>query len=412
MKGVAMLDVKKIRKDFPIYEKYPNLVYLDSGATSLKPRVVLDKMNEYYMEYGVNIHRGVYALSYKATNEYELAREKVAKFINAKFDEVVFTKNTTESLNYIALAYEKFLNEDDEIITSELEHHSSVLPWQHLANKNNFKLKYVPLNKEGRITLENFEKVLSKKTKVVCLNYVSNVMGYLTPIREIIKKAHEVGAVVIVDAAQAAPHIKIDVKEIDCDFLAFSAHKMLGPTGLGILYGKKSVMKHLEPLYYGGDMIDEVEKFSCTYKELPYRLEAGTPAIAEIIGMSKAVDYLEELGFDNISEHVGNLNKYAIAKMKEIEEVEIYNKTAGMGIIAFNIKGVHPHDAATVFDQYGVNLRAGHHCAQLIIKWLNCVGTLRATFYIYNDFNDVDIFINALKEAVSFFKKFEGEFNE
>ena len=413
MKGVAMLDVKKIRSDFPIYDKYPNLVYLDSGATSLTPKVVLDKMNEYYIEYGVNIHRGVYGLSYKATSEYENSRKEVAKFINSRFEEVVFTKNTTESLNYLALTIsKKFLKANDEVITSELEHHSSVLPWQNLAKEKKLKLKYIPLNEEGRITFENFEKTISKNTKVVCLNYISNVMGYVTPLKEIIKKAHDVGAIVIVDAAQAAPHIKIDVKELNCDFLAFSAHKMLGPTGLGVLYGKKEVMKTLDPLFYGGDMIDEVDKFSSTYKELPYRLESGTPAIAEIIGFSEAIKYLEEIGFDNIKKHVNGLNTYAIKKMKEIKEVIIYNETADMGIISFNVKGVHPHDAATVFDQYGVNLRAGHHCAQLIIKWLKCVGTLRATFYIYNDYKDVDTFIDALKNAVSFFKKFEGDNNE
>ena len=408
-----MLDVNKIRKDFPIYDKHPNLVYLDSGATSLKPKVVLDKMNEYYMEYGVNIHRGVYSLSYKATNEYENSRNKVAKFINSMFEEVVFTKNTTESLNYVALAYsKKFLKTNDEIITSELEHHSSILPWQHIAREKNLKLKYIPLDEDGRVTIENFNKVISKDTKVVCLNYVSNVMGYITPLKEIIKKAHEVGAIVIVDAAQAAPHIKIDVKALDCDFLAFSAHKMLGPTGLGILYGKKKIMKNLEPLFYGGDMIDEVDKYISTYKELPYGLEAGTPPIAEIIGFSKTIEYLENIGFENISKHISDLNHYAINQMKEIADVKIYNETADMGIIAFNVKGVHPHDVATVFDQYGVNLRAGHHCAQLIIKWLQCVGTLRATFYIYNNYKDVDIFIKALKNAVSFFKKFEGDNDE
>lgn len=408
-----MLDVNKIRKDFPIYDKHPNLVYLDSGATSLKPKVVLDKMNEYYMEYGVNIHRGVYSLSYKATNEYENSRNKVAKFINSMFEEVVFTKNTTESLNYVALAYsKKFLKTNDEIIISELEHHSSILPWQHIAREKNLKLKYIPLDEDGRVTIENFNKVISKDTKVVCLNYVSNVMGYITPLKEIIKKAHEVGAIVIVDAAQAAAHIKIDVKALDCDFLAFSAHKMLGPTGLGILYGKKKIMKNLEPLFYGGDMIDEVDKYISTYKELPYGLEAGTPPIAEIIGFSKAIEYLENIGFENISKHISDLNHYAINQMKEIADVKIYNETADMGIIAFNVKGVHPHDVATVFDQYGVNLRAGHHCAQLIIKWLQCVGTLRATFYIYNNYKDVDIFIEALKNAVSFFKKFEGDNDE
>jgi cysteine desulfurase/selenocysteine lyase len=408
-----MLDVNKIRKDFPIYDKHPNLVYLDSGATSLKPKVVLDKMNEYYMEYGVNIHRGVYSLSYKATNEYENSRNKVAKFINSMFEEVVFTKNTTESLNYVALAYsKKFLKTNDEIIISELEHHSSILPWQHIAREKNLKLKYIPLDEDGRVTIENFNKVISKDTKVVCLNYVSNVMGYITPLKEIIKKAHEVGAIVIVDAAQAAPHIKIDVKALDCDFLAFSAHKMLGPTGLGILYGKKKIMKNLEPLFYGGDMIDEVDKYISTYKELPYGLEAGTPPIAEIIGFSKTIEYLENIGFENISKHISDLNHYAINQMKEIADVKIYNETADMGIIAFNVKGVHPHDVATVFDQYGVNLRAGHHCAQLIIKWLQCVGTLRATFYIYNNYKDVDIFIEALKNAVNFFKKFEGDNDE
>lgn len=408
-----MLDVKKIRSHFPIYQKHPNLIYLDSGATTLKPQVVLDKMNEYYSEYGVNIHRGVYHLSYQATDEVDLAREKIAKFINARFEEVVFTRNVTDALNKVALMYGDInLGEGDVVITSELEHHSNLLPWMKVCERKNAKLRYIPLDEEGRITVENFKKVLDDKVKVVALTYVSNVLGYITPIEEIIKLAHANNSIVIVDAAQAIQHFKVDVKKLDCDFLAFSGHKMLGPTGIGILYGKAKHLKKLNPVEYGGDMNDDVYHDHVDIKDIPYRFEAGTPPIAEIIGLGRAIDYLQEIGLENIENHVRKLHHYALTKLQGIDGLEIYNKTADTGIISFNIKGVHPHDAATCFDEKQICLRAGHHCAQLVSKWLHCVGNLRASIYMYNDYHDIDMLVETIKDTIALFKKLEGEYRE
>ena len=401
-----MLNVKDIRKEFPIYSNIPDLVYLDSGATSLKPKCVLDKMNEYYSRYGVNIHRGVYKLSYQATDEYDRAREIVSKFINSEFKEVVFTRNVSDALNKICLMLENKLNENDEVITSELEHHSSVLPWMKACERRKAKLTYIPLNEEGRITVENFKKVLTDKTKVVAITLVSNVMGYLTPIKEIIDLAHEKNIIVIVDAAQAIQHYKIDVKQLDCDFLAFSGHKALGPTGIGVLYGKKKILKTLQPIEFGGDMNEEVDLYNVDIKDIPYRFETGTPPIAEAIGLGRALEYLTELGLDNIHKHEQELHNYAIEKLSQIEGITIYNKTSDVGIISFNVNGVHPHDAATFFDEASICIRAGHHCAQLITKWLQCVGTLRASIYIYNTYEDIDKFIEVVKNTVDFFKQF------
>ena len=402
-----MLDVSKIREQFPIYKNHPDLVYLDTGATSLKPSCVLDKMNEYYSNYGVNIHRGVYELSYKATDEYDNARSKVASFINAKFEEIIFTKNVSEALNFVAMVYGKLnLNEGDEVIVSELEHHSNVLPWMKICEEKKAKLVYIPLSEDGRITIDNFKKVMNEKVKVVALNYVSNVMGYVSPIEEIIKLSHEYNATVVVDAAQAVAHMKLDVKLLDADFLAFSGHKMMGPTGVGVLYGKKEILKKLPPLFFGGDMNDEVNLYDVTVKEVPFRFETGTPAIAEVIGLGAAIDYIESIGFDAIHEHCKALYDYAMEKLNQIEGLVIYNKNPEVPILAFNIDGVHPHDAATIFDEAKICLRAGHHCAQLLTKWLECTGTLRGSFYIYNDYNDVDKFIEKVKESVEFFSRF------
>ena len=400
------MDFKNIREQFPIYENIPNLVYLDSGATALKPKCVLDKMNEYYSSYGVNIHRGVYSLSYQATDEYDKARQIVADFINSDFKEVVFTKNVSDALNKICLMLEHKLSNDDEVITSELEHHSSVLPWMKACERTNAKLRYVPLNEEGRITVENFKKVLTNKTKIVALTLVSNVMGYLTPIKEIIDLAHEQGAIVIVDAAQAIQHFPIDVKELNCDFLAFSGHKAMGPTGIGVFYGKKKILKELQPIDFGGDMNEEVDLFNVEIKDIPFRFETGTPPIAEAIGLGKALEFIKEIGLDNIQKHEKELHSYALSKLNEIEGITIYNKTSDVGIISFNVDGVHPHDAATFFDEANICLRAGHHCAQLITKWLKCVGTLRASIYIYNTYEDIDKFVEVVKQTADFFKQF------
>ena len=401
-----MLDTKSIKKDFPVLKNNPNLTYLDSAASSLKPSCVIDKIREYYEEYGVNVHRGVYNLSYKATDEYEATRSVVAKFLNARVEEIVFTKGATASLNMIATGFGvDYINEGDEIIVNELEHHSSIMPWQEIAKKKKAKLVFVPLNEEGRITVENFKEVLTDKTKIVAMTYVSNVMGYITPIEEIIKLAHEKNALVIVDAAQAAPHLKVDVKKLDADFLAFSAHKMLGPSGLGVLYGKKHLLNKMQPVEFGGDMNDYVEKYDSTFKDAPYKFEAGTPLISEVIAFKEAIFYLEKIGMDNVHKHEQALLKKAMEELTKIEGVTVYNKTTETGVISFNINGIHPHDASTIFDQNEVALRAGHHCAQLITSWLGCVGTLRASFYIYNNESDVEKFIETVKQAAEYFKE-------
>lgn len=400
-----MMQIKDFRKDFLIYNDNPNLVYMDSGATSLKPKQVLDKMNEYYEKYGVNIHRGVYHLSYQATDEYDKARSKIASFINAQDREIIFTRNATEALNLACLTYgEKYLEKGDEVISSFLDHHSCILPWMKLCERKGAILKYIDLDKDGRITIDNFKKVLTNKTKVIAINYFSNVMGYMTPVEEIIKIAHERGIKVIIDAAQAVAHKKVDVKKLDCDFLAFSGHKMFGPTGVGILYGKYEILKKLPPLLYGGDMNEDVNVDSVEVKEVPYRFEAGTPAIAEGIGLAAAISYIENIGFDYIHDYSMMLYNYTIDKLKDVKGITIYNRAPELPIIAFNIDGVHPHDAATIFDEEGICLRAGHHCAQLLTKWLKVNGTLRGSFSIYNTVSDCDKFVETVKHAVEFFK--------
>ena len=398
--------MKDIKKDFPVLVNNPSLIYLDTCATALKPQIVLDKLNEYYEKYGVNVNRGVYGLSYQATLEYEETRTITAKFLNASQDEIVFTKGASNGLNLVASSYGlNFINEGDEIITSELEHHSNVIPWQNVAKKKNATLKFIELDSTGRITVEAFKKVLTEKTKVVALTYISNVMGYITPIKEIIELAHSVGAVVVVDAAQAVPHIKIDVKDLDADFLAFSAHKMLGPTGFGILYGKYKLLQKMDPIEFGGDMNDNVDLFDSHYKDAPYKFETGTPPIAEAIAFKEAIKYLEDYGYENIHKNEKELTSYVIQELSKIENITIYNPTVETGTVSFNINNVHPHDAATFFGEYNIAMRAGHHCAQLITKWLECVGTLRVCFYIYNDMNDALKFVEAAKAAAEYFKE-------
>ena len=391
---------------FPIYENVKDLCYLDSAATSLKPKCVLDKMDEYYSYYGVNIHRGVYKLSYDATYAYDKARENVAKFINADFKEIVFTKNVSEALNDISIMLAPSLNEGDEILSSYLEHHSSVLPWMIRAKEKNLKLSYIPLLEDGRVDIDNLEKYISKNTKVIALSYVSNVLGYIVDIKKVVDIAHKHNIIVIVDAAQAVCHHKIDVKELDCDFLCFSGHKMFGPTGVGVLYGKANILKKLSPVYYGGDMNEEVYVDKVDIKDIPYRFEVGTPNIAEVIGLSKAIDFINEIGFDKIEAHENAIKSYLEEKIKEVDGIEVYNKHFDSAILAFNVKGIHPHDASGFLDEDNICIRAGHHCAQLLTKWLGVNGTLRASFSIYNDFDDVDKLIECIKRIVAFFKSF------
>lgn len=398
--------MNEIKKDFPVLVNNPSLVYLDSCATSLKPKCVIDKIDEYYEKYGVNVNRGVYELSYHATCEYEETREITAKFLNAKPEEIVFTKGASNGLNLIASSYGlDNIHEGDEIITSELEHHSNIIPWQNVAKRKNAVLKFIELDSTGRITVESFKRVLTNKTKVVAITYVSNVMGYITPIKEIIDLAHSVGAIVVVDAAQAVPHMKIDVKALDVDFLAFSAHKMLGPTGFGIMYGKYDLLQKMEPIEFGGDMNDNVDLYESHYKDAPYKFETGTPPIAEAIAFKEAIKYIENYGYDKIQKTEKELTRYAVEELLKIPNVTVYNPTVETGTIAFNINNVHPHDAATFFDQEHIALRAGHHCAQLITKWLECVGTLRACFYLYNDLEDAKKFVEAVKGAAEYFKE-------
>lgn len=399
-----MLNVARLREDFPVLKENPNLAYLDNAASTLKPICVIEEVDNYYNKLGVNVHRGVYKLSYLATDAYEEARSKVANFINADFEEIVFTRGASSALNLVALSYGmNNLKPGDEVITSELEHHSSCMPWLNVCKATGATLKYVPLNEEGRITVDAFKSVLTDKTKVVALTYVSNVMGYITPIAEIIKLAHNVGAVVSVDAAQAVPHMEVDVKELDCDFLSFSGHKLCGPTGIGVLYGKKELLAIMPPVEFGGDMADDVNPYEMTYKDAPYRFETGTPIIASAIGLGKACEYIKSIGLKDIAEYEYFLKEKAIEGLKKIPNIVIYNETSETGIIAFNVKDVHPHDAASVFDNNDVCIRAGHHCSQLIIKWLKTFGTLRASFYFYNTLEDVEKFIESVKEAQEFF---------
>lgn len=391
-------------KDFPQLNN--GSVYLDTAATSLKPKSVIDAVNHYYNDLSSNIHRGMYEAAVETTMLYEKARETVATFLNASIEEVIFTRGATSSLNLVAYAYGlENLKSGDEIIVSELEHHSSFLPWQYVAKKTGAKLKFIELNEEGRITVSAFKEVLSNKTKVVALTYVSNVMGYITPMKEIISLAHQNNAVCVVDAAQAIQHFKIDVSDLDCDFLAFSGHKMLGPTGIGILYGKKKLLDNMEPFEYGGDMNDDVNKDESLWKTGPQKFEAGTMPIASVIGLQKAFEYIENIGLNNISEHIDKLHRYAIASLNQIEGVKIYNPSAETGIITFNIENVPSHDAISFLAEKYVAIRAGQHCAKLICDWLGIYSCLRASLYIYNTYKDVDILIEAVKEAVEYFKK-------
>jgi len=392
------------RKDFPQINK--GNIYFDTAATSLKPFSVIDAVEDYNRNLSANIHRGMYATAVKTTELYENTREIVAKFINAEVDEIIYTRGTTTGLNMVASVYGLAnINAGDEIIVSELEHHSSFLPWQNVAKKTGAILKYVPLNEEGRITVEAFKSVLNKNTKIVALTYVSNVMGYITPIKEIIELAHQYEAIVIVDAAQAIQHLKIDVKELDCDFLAFSGHKMLGPTGVGILFGKQEIISKCEPFEYGGDMNEDVGKDFSTWKTGPQKFEAGTMPIAEIIGLAEAIKYIEKIGLKKIHEHVTKIHRYALAQIKQIPGVKIYNETADTGIISFNLDNVPSHDAITFFAEKGVSLRAGQHCAKLICDWLGIYSCLRASLYIYNTYKDIDVLIITIKEAVEYFKQ-------
>lgn len=395
----------KYQDDFSVIKE--GEVFLDTGASSLKPDVVVNKMNEYYKNYGVNIHRGVYKMSYEASAAFDEAREIVADFINANPMEVVFTRGASNSLNMVATGYGmKHIKEGDEIILSELEHHSNLLPWIRVANQTGAVLKYIPLTNEGRITFENVKKIITDKTKLIAINHVSNVMGFLSPIEEITAYTKDKNIIVSVDAAQSAPMKLVDVKKLGADFVSFSGHKMAGPTGVGVLWGRKELLNSMDPIEVGGAMMDSVELDSFTYKDAPYRFETGTMPIAEVIGLAEAVKYLQTIDMD-ILEHEQALQRYTVKKLREIPNVEVYNRFSDSGIVTFNVKGVHPHDTATVLDENNVCTRAGHHCAQRLMKWLNVPATVRATFYFYNDESDADALVDAVRKAAEFFAQFE-----
>ncbi|GKV66640.1 MULTISPECIES: cysteine desulfurase [Sporosarcina] len=403
---------KEIRNHFPILDQEINghpLVYLDSAATSQKPVQVIEALDNYYRWNNSNVHRGVHTLGNKATDGYEGAREKVRKFINAKStEEIIFMRGTTTALNTVAESYgHANVSEGDEIVITHMEHHSNIIPWQQLAKETGAVLKYIDLEEDGTLSLDKVRETITDRTKIVSIMYVSNVLGTMNPIEEITEIAHQHGAIMCVDAAQAAPHMRIDVQKLNCDFLAFSGHKMCGPTGIGVLYGKKELLNNMEPIEFGGEMIDFVGLYESTWKELPWKFEGGTPIIAGAIGLGAAIDYLEEIGLDAIERHEHDLAGYAMDKMSEINGLTIYgprDPEKRAGLVTFNLDDVHPHDVATVLDMNGIAVRAGHHCAQPLMKWLACSATARASFYLYNTTEDVDRLVEGLRSAKEYFK--------
>lgn len=395
----------KIREDFPILEKKVNgsrLVYLDNAATTQKPKCVADAISDYYYNHNGNPHRGAHALSIEATSLYANAKEAVKNFINADSeDEIIFTKNCTESLNLLAYSLSQSFKEDDEILLCVSEHHSNILPWQRISKEKNLILKYIYVNEDGTIPESEYEKI-NKNTKLISIAQMSNVLGTIFPVKKISQIAHEKGAIVVIDAAQSIPHMKVDVKDIDADFLVFSAHKMLGPMGIGVLYGKKHLLDNMPPFLLGGDMIEYVYENDVTFAQVPYKFEAGTQNVEGAVGLKAAIDYLEKIGLQNIEAHEKMLTEYAVEEMLKIPYIEIYGpmdlEKRG-GIISFNVKDIHPHDVSTILDSYGVASRAGHHCCQPLMRYMGINSSVRISFYLYNNIEDIDIFIDSIKNV-------------
>lgn len=400
-------NVEELRKDFPILSKIVHgkpLVYLDNAATTHKPSSVLDAMRNYHHMHNGNPHRGAHYLSVMATDAYENAREKIRKFINAKTaEEIIFTRNATESLNLVAYSYGmNFINQGDEIVLCISEHHSNIVPWQQVAKTKGATLKFMYLNSDFRLSMDEVKEKITDKTKFVGIAQMSNVLGVIYPVKEIAEYAHSKGAVVLIDGAQSVPHIKVHVRDIDADFFVFSGHKMLAPMGIGVLYGKKELLEKMPPFLMGGDMIEYVQEQETSYAELPFKFEAGTQNVEGAVGLSAAIDYLEEIGLDNIHEYELELTAYALEKMSEIPYIKIYGPKDienRSGAISFSIEGCHPHDVASIVDTYGVAIRAGHHCAQPLMKFLGAPATLRVSFYFYNTKEEVDVFIDSIKNA-------------
>jgi len=401
-----MIDIKKIRDDFPILKRKINgnqLVYFDNAATSQTPQVVIDEISNYYSNYNSNIHRGTHKLSQEATEAYEKARQILQHNFNAKFShEIIFTSGTTHSINIVASGYSDILKKGDEIILSAMEHHSNIVPWQMLCEKTGAILKIAPMDNNGVLILEEFKIICNKKTKLVAISHVSNALGTINPIESILSIAHAYNAVVLIDGAQAAPHIKIDLQELDIDFYIVSGHKLMGPTGVGVLYGKEKLLNMLPPYQGGGEMIDQVTFEKTTYAKLPHKFEAGTPNIAGGIALGTAINYLNDIGYDVISKYETSLLQYATSKLKQIEGLKIYGESKQKtAVISFNIKSIHPYDVGTILDKLGIAVRTGHHCAQPIMDYFQIPGTIRASFSFYNTKDEIDIMFDAIKKAKS-----------
>ncbi len=399
-----MFDIDKIRKDFPILNRKVNgkpLVYFDNAATSQKPQVMIDSIVDYYSNYNANIHRGVHTLSQEATSAYEEARVKIQHHFNAaKSHEIILTSGTTHSINMVATGFTSFLKKGDEIIVSALEHHSNIVPWQMLCERTGAKLKVIPMTLKGELDMNTYENLLSKNTKMVFVNHVSNALGTINPIKKIIDRAHDFGAAVLIDGAQATPHIKPDVQALDCEFYTCSAHKLCGPTGVGMIYGKEKWLNKLPPYQGGGEMISEVTFEKTTYAELPHKFEAGTPNIAGVIAFGVALDYMNGIGFKEIAAYENELLEYATKKLLEIDKVVLYGTSKEKApVISFNIEGIHPYDIGSIIDKLGIAVRTGHHCAQPIMDYYKIPGTVRASFSFYNTKEEIDLFIEALLRA-------------
>ena len=404
------MNIEEIKKDFPIFEN-KNIAYLDSGATTQKPRYVLDKINEYYEKSNANPHRGAYSLSVEATELYEGARAKIANFINAKYpEEIIFSKNASESLNLVAYSYGlDNLSEGDEVVLSIMEHHSNLVPWQMVTKKTKSTLKYMYINKDFELSKEEIESKITDKTKIVAITQVSNVLGTINNVKEIIKYAHKKGAKVLVDASQSIPHMKVDVRDLDADFLAFSSHKMLAPLGIGVLYGKREILNKMNTFLMGGDMIEYVYEQNTTFAPLPNKFEAGTQNVEGVVGLSAAIDYIEKIGYEEIDKIEKEVVSYAIDELSKLDFLTIYmtpNRENHSSVISFNINGVHPHDVASILDSENVCVRSGNHCAQPLMRFLGIDSTCRASFYFYNTTEDVDRLVKALNKAYNMFRKY------
>lgn len=410
------VDLSKYQSDFPILSRKVRggnrFIYLDSGATSQKPEVVISAEADFYRTKNAAVHRGAHLVAEEASDAYEGARENLAKFIGAEIDEVIFTKSATESLNFLAYSFGNknskiSLKAGDEIVVSEMEHHANLIPWQQLAQRIGAKLSWLPITSEGRLDLSNISRVITEKTKIVAITHQSNVFGTIVPVSEIVKAARAVGAFVVLDACQSVPHFAVDVKKLDVDFLAFSGHKMLGPTGIGVLWGKSELLNQLEPTLFGGSMVDSVTMDSATWAKSPRKFEAGVPNMAQAVGLSAAVDYLNKVGMENIENHEHELTKELLDGLSQISSIKVIGpldmKDRG-GVVSFTIDGVHPHDVGQVLDQYGIAVRTGHHCAWPLMRKLNLVGTTRASFHLYNDSKDVKALLQAVVKTKEYFK--------